>query len=241
MEYILNFRPLAEGLYTKDQKKIKRGMIFRSGAPDRASLNDIQDLHSLGITKIYDLRRDIERTKLNPNIDITCMSYEREQEAAKPFSKTLLEGIAKHGAEDFMHALYQDYLPFSPLVKSVMKDILREEHPFLIHCAAGKDRTGAISAIIMMILGFDEKAIEEEYIQIDEKIVDYAVESLKGQGYTEEQIEQLMPIHTVKDMYMKYFMKGIYQRYDSIEHYLGDVFDLSEENIKDFRSKFLDS
>ncbi|MEL6559091.1 MAG: tyrosine-protein phosphatase [Bacteroidota bacterium] len=36
--------------------------------------------------------------------------------------------------------------------------------PFLIHCLSGKDRTGILTAAILMILGIDKAAIEEEYL-----------------------------------------------------------------------------
>lgn len=36
--------------------------------------------------------------------------------------------------------------------------------PFLIHCLSGKDRTGILTAAILMVLGVDRHAIEEEYL-----------------------------------------------------------------------------
>ena len=239
MEKILNFRPLAEGLLTRDQKKIKTNMIFRSGAPDRASLEDIKHLHVLGIKHIYDLRRDVERTTLNPDLDIECLAYEKEHKASKPFSKSFLEGVAETGADQFMNTLYEEYLPFSSLAQAVIKDILIEERPFLIHCQAGKDRTGMIGAIIMMILGFDEQSIKDEFIKIDQRMIDYAVEALGKQGYTKEQIENLMPIHTVRDSYMEHFFKGIHQKYDSIEQYLNGQFGIDDMHIESFKQRFL--
>jgi len=239
MERILNFRPLAEGLFTKDNKKIKEGMIFRSGAPDRATDDDINELHKHKINHIYDLRRDIERTKLNPKVDIEVISYERTHEPHKTSTKSFVDTVLEQGAENHMFAIYESYLPYASLVKSAINDIIHEEKPFLVHCAAGKDRTGAVGAVMMMILGFSDEDIIKEYAKIDPKVIDYAIDVMKSQGHSDETIQALMPMHTVKEDYMRAFLKGIYDQYDTIDEYLEDYIGLTEEQIKIFKEKFM--
>ncbi|HAX03780.1 MAG: hypothetical protein A2Y45_08325 [Tenericutes bacterium GWC2_34_14] len=239
MDKILNFRPLAEGLYTKQNKKIKEGMVFRSGAPDRATEDDIKELHEHHINHIYDLRRDIERGKLNPNIYIDVISYEMSHEPSKPSSKPFVETVLEQGADHHMQFIYESYLPFSKLVKSAMHDIIHEKEPFLIHCAAGKDRTGAVAAIMMLVLGFSEEDIINEYVKIDPKVIEYAIGVMRGQGHSEENIQALMPMHTVKRAYMEKFIEGVKTKYSSYNDYLTNEIGLTEESMASFRKHLL--
>lgn len=40
-------------------------------------------------------------------------------------------------------------------------------YPVLIHCLSGKDRTGIVVAALLMILGVEQKVIEQEYLLSD--------------------------------------------------------------------------
>jgi protein tyrosine/serine phosphatase len=40
----------------------------------------------------------------------------------------------------------------------------RRSYPLVFHCAAGKDRTGVLAALILDIVGVERQAIVEDYV-----------------------------------------------------------------------------
>ena len=61
MENLHNFRMLAEGLFNRDGYKLKDNMIFRFALPKKINKNQLEQIESLNIKYIYDLR-SIEET-----------------------------------------------------------------------------------------------------------------------------------------------------------------------------------
>ncbi|WP_281612646.1 tyrosine-protein phosphatase [Flammeovirga sp. SubArs3] len=57
------------------------------------------------------------------------------------------------------------------------------KYPVLIHCLSGKDRTGIVVAAILLILGINEKAIEEEYLlsegEVKLELIRQSIEGMK--------------------------------------------------------------
>lgn len=49
-------------------------------------------------------------------------------------------------------------------VSEIIKTIINSEKIVLFNCTAGKDRTGIISAILLLILGIDKDTIVKDYM-----------------------------------------------------------------------------
>jgi len=54
--------------------------------------------------------------------------------------------------------------------------------PLLLHCTAGKDRTGVITALILLAIGIHKEAIVEEYLQTQGAIKNNIIKAIDGIG-----------------------------------------------------------
>lgn len=52
-----------------------------------------------------------------------------------------------------------------PEIKTAMVALAdRETYPVLVHCTQGKDRTGLIVSLVLLLLGVEREAVERDYI-----------------------------------------------------------------------------
>jgi rhodanese-related sulfurtransferase len=71
--------------------------------------------------------------------------------------------------------------------------IAEAEAPVLVHCTGGKDRTGALIALILSLLGIDRHAIVEDYRLTDDN-VEPMMERIRMAGTTNDHLAQMAPI-----------------------------------------------
>ena len=160
----VNFRDLG-GYAGQDGRTVKWGLVFRADAlllDDR----DIEPFARLGIRTVYDLRSSMERDA-NPNRlpddpapATRILPLVSEDPAANP-----LEGINTSDGEGFLEQLYlhifeRSAANFGQLLTGLAD---MEQLPAVFHCAAGKDRTGLVSAALLSVLGVDLDDILDDY------------------------------------------------------------------------------
>lgn len=140
-----------------------------------------------------------------------------------------------------MVSLYRDYLAFSPILKPLFQQMIRERKPFLFHCSAGKDRTGIVGVLLMSLLDFDQESIYKEYVTIDQRILIDAMESQRKDGLAEEIIQKIKPLSGVKECYIKAFYKAILDKYETMDRYFNDFLELDEKDIQSFKKYILET
>jgi len=157
---LYNFRDF--GGLSGDGGKVKHGILFRSDAFGDASERDISILlKEIGINRILDLRtdREISAEKPTPMIEMG-IDYRRRIIDSGPGS-----AIENAPAGERLAYRYMEYFGFGrDSIISVVKD-LSEDNSWktVIHCRAGKDRTGVIAAVVLGILGVSEEEISKDY------------------------------------------------------------------------------
>ncbi|CEL03554.1 hypothetical protein ASPCAL04708 [Aspergillus calidoustus] len=146
---------------------LRPGFAYRSAAP----LSELPDggataLTTLGIKKIYDLRRPDERTKKpSPVIDgVEVIWIPDTLEGKPPVSATEPVPDPERSTERLVD-MYLSYLvSHAPVYRAVFEHIRDEpEKGFLFHCSAGKDRTGVLAALIHRLAGSSDEAIIHDF------------------------------------------------------------------------------
>lgn len=174
---VLNFRDIG-GTRLHGEKQIRKGVIFRSATPDKISRSDLKKLISLNIRTIIDLRALSENNskKIFPDtIDRISLPLDFEQETRK----RLIPFLKKRGSfkeiDEVINSLYSDILDASvPVFRKLVELLLSPgSSPVLIHCRAGKDRTGILIALIQMALNAREESIVEDYMRSNQSLVPY--------------------------------------------------------------------
>lgn len=168
-----NFRDLG-GYPTVDGRKVRRGRVFRSDGLHALSERDFDDLSRLGLRLVCDLRSEYER-KRRPTVwpqrfvpETVLMEVNADPRANHSgLLEILHKDSSAQGAAAMMLSVYRivpgmlaQYIPsfFSALVSD-------HRVPLVFHCSAGKDRTGILSAIILLALGVSREVVIEDYLK----------------------------------------------------------------------------
>lgn len=161
-----NFREIG-GFASGDGRRLRSGRLFRSGVMAYLTPADQQRLAQLGIRVILDLRRADERHKeptrwADPSVRVLDAASSRDPPAMLGFA--LRESPTREAMRQAMIELYQR-MPESLAARlRLMFDCLAAgELPLLVHCSAGKDRTGFGVALILTLLGIEREAVLEDY------------------------------------------------------------------------------
>jgi len=162
---IWNFRDVAgTGVPLSGGATMATGVVYRSGQLKGITADDAATLVVLGIGDIYDLRSRSAARK-SPDPVISGIAYSRI-DVFSGHSKSY-KGRTAAGARAYMRAMNRAFVTDSAQrskIAKVLTAIAGASGPVLIHCAAGKDRTGWVSAMLQTIAGAGRKAIVGQYV-----------------------------------------------------------------------------
>lgn len=155
---------------------LPRGRLFRSAHQGRATDADLERLDALGLAVVIDLRRPDERRRdpcrRPPAFGATVIETAIEGDAEAPHLKFLREAeLTPESGHAFMLEEYAR-LPFEPAHLDVFgryfAALAEADGPVLIHCAAGKDRTGLLVALTHRLVGVSEDEATADYMLTNE-------------------------------------------------------------------------
>jgi len=238
-EGCFNFRDIG-GYLNQDGKKVKRGLYFRAGRQDRMTNKDLAQLSYLNISTQIDLRKQEEvldqgRGPLEDMgakyINISVIPEGGSEKLNKLVGDTGISGKR-----------YLGYLEFGPTSWLRLFGILADEEnlPVLLHCTAGKDRTGVSTAFLLSVLGVSRDIIEADYLLTNldtERQADF-IESTVGypEGYNRE---KMISIAGVPKDAMKDFLDGVESKWGSVIEYLKKI-GVTQEQMDQVRLNFLE-
>ena len=233
-----NFRDLG-GYRTSDGHHTKWGLLFRSN-----SLHDLlgeeKDIltNQLKLKEIFDLRGDSE-VKVAPD-EVPNLTYTRLPIASE--SMTAVSVKPKEG-QAFGEALLQaGYLKiidakgkevFGPWLKSLAEKS-SETLPSVLHCTAGKDRTGVAYAILLSLLGVPKDTIIADY-SLTNLTYDSLAKSFEKSGYPANYKSMLLAYPNAISATLEY----IDTKYGSVEKYANEI-GVSTDDIVQLRRHLLE-
>lgn len=220
----LNTRDL--GGYTIGCGKVTAYKAFlRSDVPIEVSDNDIKILLSNNITTIVDLRSDDE-TQSKP-----C-AFKNHKNFEYYHCKIFGDGYLPKSIEE-VPVSYFKMVDEQKTILNVMKVFAKANGGILYHCTAGKDRTGVISALLLLLAGVSKADILADY-QISQL---YLSSMLQQFCRSNKNVD--INIITPKMEYMKKFLDMFQQKYNSVEEYFSHI-GLSGNEIMTLKKKLID-
>jgi protein-tyrosine phosphatase len=248
-ERVLNFRDFG-GWEAADGGKIARGKLYRSAAFNDATEADIRRLDAMGVRFLVDLRRPEER-KHEPNkwpgesCRVIFNDEGAEGIALPPHLVALLQSdLSPQSTRAYMMSLYRE-IPFDPRLIRLYRDWfaeLGEGGAGVIHCAAGKDRTGIGCALTLLALGVDEETVFADY-EFTNAAVDLETRMPKIQARMEERLARkldpaaLKPMLGVEVDYLRASLEAIEERHGSALNYIEFVLGVGSAQREDLRAK----
>ncbi|MDB2437778.1 tyrosine-protein phosphatase [Hellea sp.] len=234
---VFNFRDFG-GYQTQDGKNIKANKLFRSAHLHNTNDADKARLAELGIGLIVDLRhapeRDRQPTQWPEQQSPRRLTYP-DPEHGESGKVAPHEAFMKHdlqNPEDARNYMLGSYgtRPHDAGFKQIFGDTLRHMaatgDPILVHCAAGKDRTGTLCAIIKGALGVDEKTIYEDFmltmtaVDIDQFLKPAAQMFTQRYGRPIDP-EAIRPMFGVEEAYLQSSLDAIEDMQAYIHNHLG--------------------
>jgi protein-tyrosine phosphatase len=212
----LNFRDLG-GYPSADGRLVRWRTLFRSDTITEMSAADVARLRDeLSIGEVIDLRSSAELEREG-----------RGRLAAEPVRfhhVPLIESDATmRRMRDAGISLAERYLALAEetgeRISRILTVVAEAEGPVLYHCAAGKDRTGLVSAVLLGVLGVAEAVIALDYAA-SETTLEAIIERLMRQEGYRQMIEALPPdTRRAGRETMEEFLAVLTRRYGSVEGY----------------------
>jgi protein tyrosine/serine phosphatase len=162
LEGCFNFRDLG-GYSAADGRRLRTGQVFRSDGLQHLTESDLERLTSgIGLARVIDLRSTEEITEDGSGVIVeqTTVHHVPLFERTRSQAQT----ITPDAMPPNMGELYFIMLTLArePIVE-VVRLLADFDDPAVFHCAAGKDRTGVISALLLSLLGIPEETIVADY------------------------------------------------------------------------------
>ncbi len=165
-----NFRDF--GGYAAGARALKSGLLYRSGHHGRATDADLERLAAMGVALIVDLRRGNERerepTRRWPGFSAQVIDNDLGQSGLEEWGEFIIRSeLTPQTFRQYMLDYY-DAAPFEArhidLYSRYFRMLASTDGPVLVHCSAGKDRTGIACALTHHIAGVDEADIVADYL-----------------------------------------------------------------------------
>jgi protein-tyrosine phosphatase len=217
---LFNFRDLG-GLRTAAGHTVRHGRIYRSDSLHALGEDDREMWRELGVRTVLDLRRPGEIEKWGRVPDWEGHTWEHVYLRHQPWEEVPWQ-YERHDLADYLEERYlamaRESGPDIARAMSVIADPAAA--PVVVHCMAGKDRTGVICALTLSLLGVPDEEVAAEYALTSPNIARLraTLEAAKP-GRTDM---NHLPLDTPA-VAMRRFLAGLRYRHGSIEGYLRDI------------------
>ncbi|MCX4386191.1 tyrosine-protein phosphatase [Micromonospora peucetia] len=212
---MFNFRDVG-GHSGHDGRTVRRGRLYRSDSLHRIDDTDREAFAALGIHTVIDLRRpyEVERDGRVPHFDgLTWRNIhpEHAEWGERPYRPGT--DLARYLADRYADLAETGTVGIAEAVGLIADSA---NTPAVVHCVAGKDRTGIVCGLTLAVLGVGD----------DDIVADYALSTEAGERYrawfeaTGRKTGQILPVLTCPAEAMTLFLAELREAHGSIEGYL---------------------
>ena len=251
-----NFRDMG-GYPSSMGGKVKRGLLFRSGAMTSLTPLDVDYLGRFGFDAVVDLRSS-EEISLFPNVWV--------EKSDVPYLKVDYSILAMMAASQDEDSTVDDMRDYSQMYRSIHRSIepqlklyfetlLDADGPVVVNCSAGQDRTGVTSALLLSVLGVAEDQIIEDYLlstdfrrpqyEFGEADLEAAAETnafaamMLRYGADEDRSRANPLVTTDGTPFIAYTLAEVRRNHGSVETYLVNRLGLDRSQIERLRERYL--
>jgi len=234
-----NFRDLG-GYETNDGRTVRWDRIYRTSDLSKLKRSDLQYLSQLDVKLVCDFRSERERNaRPDRAIDDAprILDLPVDQEGVDPEllrRKIRTGGLVALGVEQTMRDAYRAFVTdYSDEWAAMFQRLAREENlPTVVHCTAGKDRTGFASAIVLLALGVPEDTVFEDYLSTNyyqQNFFRFVLRWVPLYSFFRTDPNDLLPLLEARPEYLQAALDEMVARYGSVDAYLDQALGLDAE------------
>lgn len=251
LEGAVNVRELG-GMPTTDGRRTASGKLLRADNLQDLSDADVKalvDVH--GVSTVVDLRSTPEVESEGPTPLIRDGRVRHAQLSVLPEVGARTDVTADALAtrrernharypSDYMCGMYLGYLEDRPeSVVAALREVNRADGAALIHCAAGKDRTGTVVALALAAVGVEPEAVVADYVATGERI-EAILDRLRATDTYAADIDRIgVDAHTPRAATMQSFLQELAERHGGAESWL-DKHGFGGDELQQLRQRLVD-
>lgn len=184
-----NFRDL--GGHRAGGSRTRSGVLYRSDALAALSEQGREQLGDLGVTRVIDLRDDTERGARPDALPRTAALIPHPI-----FPSAAAHVSLKIDIYQLTDLIYQQHADTLAAAVALLADP-ESTGATVFHCAAGKDRTGAVAALALLAVGVDRDDVMSDYAESEGHLrgawLDAHLEALRANGFPlTPEVEQII-------------------------------------------------
>ena len=241
LEGLANLRDLG-GLPTDSGDVVQPRRLLRSDNLQTLTPGDVDLLLELGLSDVIDLRSEFEAEAegpgpltREPKVSIHHHSFFREwregvgddKEDARPevMPEEALPWVDLEPSVQLANPISSIYLSYvldrPDSVIAALREISAARGAALVHCAAGKDRTGTLVALTLSLVGVGREAVVDDYAASTERVEAVVDRLLASQTYAENLRDRPMSSHASYPETMRVFLDHVATEYGDAAGLLG--------------------
>ncbi|GGX64590.1 tyrosine-protein phosphatase [Streptomyces hiroshimensis] len=233
---VRNFRDLG-GLPAAGGRRVRHGVLFRSGHLAHATEDDARFLGSLGLHTVFDFRNDADIALDGPDVGLTGvrnvnLPLNDPAHGAEFWNMVrardlghLRSVLADGRAAERMAETYREVVTGRTAeLGHVLRALAEDSVPALMHCAAGKDRAGLSVAVTLLALGVGRDAIETDYLESNAPHRRYRMRRApETTGPEDREIAELLsPMFEARAAYLHAAFDEMDATWGTVDRYLAD-------------------
>ncbi|MGH6715003.1 MAG: tyrosine-protein phosphatase [Bradyrhizobium sp.] len=237
LEGASNFRDLG-GYPAVEGRTVRWRMLFRSNHLGRLTEADAAIVRGLGVRSAFDFRGLEERAGAACGLtEIEVHSLPIEPTVVAALKARLAAGsLSAPVALEIMRESYRNYVRLNThSFRALFVHLLDDRAPLVIHCTAGKDRTGLACALVLHALGVPDEVIAGDYLLTNRF---YRRDSSSGTGLPDD---VRAAIGSVEASFLAAAFEAIRVDYGDLENYLLDGLGIRERERASLKARYLQS
>jgi protein-tyrosine phosphatase len=236
-ELLHNFRDLG-GYPTSDGRAVRWSLLYRSDSLAKLAGADWDRFRKLGVRTVIDLRYpwEIDAGGRVPEYD--GLRYHNLSIEHRPYDQAALGhdvDTARYLAERYAEVAEDGAGELRRALEVIAASL---DHPIVMHCSKGKDRTGLLAALVLALVG-----VAEDDIVADFALTELAADRIVAQWRAANQGRTHLwaGYGRAPDGIMRLFLAGLTETYGSVRGYAVDRLGVDDELIATLCRLLLDA
>ena len=236
---------------------VRTGVVFRSTDLSRLTDTDLETLDALNITAVFDLRTPGEQQRRPArvpdgarHIGLDVLADRQSGSIAASLPEIIADpALAAEAFDDgraarYLRESYRDFVALPSAAASyraLAEGLARGEVPALVHCSAGKDRTGWAAASLLLFAGAGEDDVFADYLRTNDMLLPQFDALFARFAELGGDPEILKPMLGVRRDYLDVAIDEALTRYGTIEQFFAEGLGLYDDSLQALRTRLVDT